>query len=109
LIEIDDGIIPDNIAYYVEGTEGVADTLKIKINVNDSARSKMAQIKLIELAKALSLLSLKRGLSEQMKDAILQGKQYSEKCGNKNITFAIEKWASHRFNGCNLKFVISSI
>lgn len=109
LIEIGDGIIPDNIAYYVEGTEEVANTLKIKINVNDSARSKMAQIKLIELAKALSLLSLKQGLSEQMKNAILQGKQYSEKCGNKNITLAIEKWAGHKFNGYDLKFVITSI
>lgn len=109
MIEFGDGIIPENMAYYVEGTEDVANTLKIKVNVNESARSEMAQGKLIELAKALSLSSLKQGLSEQMENAILQGKQYSEKCGNKKITFSSNIWAGHRFNGYDLKFVISSI
>jgi hypothetical protein len=109
MIELGDGIIPDNIAYYVEGTEEVANTLKLKVNVNDAARSEMAQENLIELAEALSLSSLNQGLSEQMKKAIVQGGQYSEKCGNKTITLAIEKWPGHRFNGYDLKFVISSI
>ena len=109
MIEFGEGIIPDNIAYYVEGTEDVANTLKIKVNVNDSARCEMAQGRLIEIAEALSLSSLKQGLSEQMEKAILEGKQYSEKCENKKITLAVEKWAGHRFNGYDLKFVISSI
>ncbi|MEY8239625.1 MAG: hypothetical protein RPT25_04720 [Cycloclasticus sp.] len=109
MIEFGEGIIPDNIAYYVEGTEDVANTLKIKVNVYDTARSEMAQGRLIEVAEALSLSSLKQGLSEQMKKAILQGKQYSEKCENKKITLAVEKWAGHRFDGYDLKFVISSI
>ncbi len=109
MIEFGDGIISDNIAYYVEGTEDVANTLKIEVYVNDAARSEMAQGKLIELGEALSLSSLNQGLSEQMEKAIVQGGQYSEKCGNKKITLAVEKWAGHRFNGYDLKFVISSI
>ena len=92
MIEFGEGIIPDNIAYYVEGTEDVANTLKIKVNVYDTARSEMAQGRLIEVAEALSLSSLKQGLSEQMKKAILQGKQYSEKCENKkDLGFLYEK------------------
>ena len=109
MIEFGDGIIPDNIAYYVEGTESVTTTLKIKVNVNDAARSEMAQKKLKKLAETLSYSSLGQGLSEQMVRAIDDGKQYSEKIGSKSITVVVEKWPNHRFNGYDLKFVISSI
>lgn len=109
MIEFYDGIIPDNIAYYVEGSEDVANTLKIKVNVNDATRSEMAQRKLMELANTLSLSSLNQELSEKMEKAIVHGKQYSEKCGSKKIMVTAEKWAGHRFNGYDLKFVISSV
>jgi len=109
MIEFGEGIIPDNVAYYVEGSEEIANTFKIKINVNDAARSKIAQERLIVLAEILSLSSLNQCLSEQMKKAIVQGEPNSEKCGNKTISLVVEKWPSHRFNGYDLKFVISSI
>ncbi|MBV1914179.1 MAG: hypothetical protein KUG72_02265 [Pseudomonadales bacterium] len=108
MIEFGEGILPDNIAYYVEGAEEVVNTLKLKVNVNDAVRSEMAQRKLIDLAEVLSLSSLKQGLSEEMKKAILQGEQYSEQYGNKKITLAVENWVDHRLNGYDLKFVISS-
>ena len=109
MIEFGDGIIPDNLAYYFEGSEHVANTLKIKVNVNDVSRSEVARRKLIELSEALSLSSLSQGLTEQMKTAIAKGEHHSEKLGNKNITLSVEKWAGHRFNGYDLRFVISSI
>ena len=107
--EFGDGIIPDNIAYYVEGTEEVAKTLKLKANVNDAARSRMVLKKLAELAEALNLAGLNQCLSDQMKDAIIQGEPYSERCENNTISLVEEKWLGHRFNGYDLKFIISSI
>lgn len=109
MIEFGDGIISDNIAYYIEGTEDVASDLKIKVNVNDAAGSGVARKKLLELAETLSMSSLARNLSDRMVNAILCGKQYSEKFENKTITLVIEKWPGHRFNGYEIKFIISSI
>ena len=109
MIEFGDGIIPENVAYYVEGYEEVANTLKLKVNVNDATRSEMAREKLLGLAEALSLSSLNQCLSGKIKEAIVKGEQYSEKCENKIISLVVEKWAGHRFNGYDFKFVISCI
>jgi hypothetical protein len=107
--EFSDGIIPDNIAYYVEGSEEVANILKLKVNVNDAARSQQAREKLEEMAEALSIASLNQSLSEEMKNAISQCEPYSEKCENKTFSLVVEKWPNHSFNGYALKFLISSI
>lgn len=107
--EFGDGIIPDNVAYYVEGSEKVANILKIKVNVNDADRSEQAKEKLAQLAKTLSISSINQHLPEAMIDAIAQGRPYSETCGDKCISLVIEKWPNHRLNGYDLKFVISSI
>ncbi len=107
--EFSDGIFPDNIAYYVEGSEDVANTLTLKLNVNDAVRTQKAREKLAELADALSLTSLNESLSDEVKNAIALGKPYSEKCGNKTISLDVEKWPNHSFNGYDFKFIISSI
>ncbi len=107
--EFNDGIFPDNIAYYVEGSEEAANVLKLKVNVNDAARSQQACEKLEEMAEALSISSLNQPLSEGMKNAISNCESYSEKCEGKKMSFDIERWPNHRFNGYDLKFLISSI
>ncbi|TMP70772.1 hypothetical protein CWB76_09405 [Pseudoalteromonas sp. S1609] len=109
MVEFGGGLLADNIAYYVEGTEDIVNTLKIKVNVNDASRSEEAQNKLIELGNALCIQSLGVRLPEQMGNAIVNGKEHSEWWENKKITLFIEKWAGHRFNGYDLKLVISSI
>lgn len=107
--EFGDGIIPDNIAYYVDGSEKVVNKLKLIINVNDSSRSQQACAKLKGIAETLSNSSLNLSLSEGMKNAISNCKPYSEKCKDKTISLVVESWPNHRFNGYDLKFVISRI
>lgn len=107
--EFSDGIIPDNMAYYVEGSEEIANVLKLKVNVNDAARSQQAREKLEKIAEALSISSLNKPLSDEMKYAISQCEPYSEICGNKTISLSVEKWPNHRFNGYDLKFLVSNI
>ncbi|MFB2735238.1 hypothetical protein [Shewanella mangrovisoli] len=106
--EFSDGIVQDNIAYYVEGSEDVAKTLKIKVNVNDASRAQQACEKLEAVAETLSISSLNRPLSEDMKRAISGCNSYSEKVENKTTELIIEHWQNHKFNGFELKFLISS-
>ena len=107
--EFSDGIIPDNIAYYVEGSEEVAKVLKLKVNVHDAARTHQACQKLESTAEVLSLSSLGLSLSEEMKNAISCCNSYSEKVEGKAIALIVEHWPDHKFNGFDLKFMISSI
>lgn len=106
--EFGNEITPDNVAYYVEGVEEIANTLKIKVNVNDAARSEQARQKLMGLAESLSLFSLNQPLSDHMKGAIIEGRPYCESYEGKTISLAVERWPNHRFNGYDFKFVISS-
>lgn len=107
--EFSDGIIPDNIAYYVEGSEGVAKVLKLKVNVNDASRTHQACEKLEAVAEALSISSLNLPLSDGMKSAISGCNSYSEKVEDKTIALVVEQWPNHKFNGFYLKLLISSI
>lgn len=107
--EFGDGIITDNIAYYVEGSKEVANVLKLNVNVNDAARFQLACKKLEGMAETLSTSSLNQPLSEEIKKAISSCEAYTEKYEGKEISLAIEHWPNHRFNGYELKFLISSI
>lgn len=109
MVEFGGGLLADNIAYYTEGTEDIVNTLKIKVNVNDASRSEEARNKLIELGNALCIQSLGDQLPEQIGNAIVNGKDHSEWLENKKITLFIEKWDGHKFDGYDLKLVISSI
>lgn len=107
--EFSDGIIPDNIAYYVEGSEDVAKVLKLKVNVNDASRTHQACEKLSAVAEALSICSLNLPLSDEIKSAISGCNSYSEKVEGKTIALVVEHWPNHKFNGFELKLLISSI
>ncbi|HAS1027638.1 hypothetical protein [Enterobacter cloacae] len=107
--EFSDGIIPDNIAYYIEGSEEVAKVLKLKVNVNDSSRTSQACEKLAVVAEVLSMSSLNQPLSEEMKNAISGCNSYFEKVEDKTITLIVEHWPNHKFKGFDLKLLIASI
>jgi hypothetical protein len=107
--EFNDGITPDNIAYYVEGTEEVANVLKLNINVNDASRAQKASEKLEELAESLSMSCLNQSLTEEMRKAISNCVPYSEESEGRKISLDVERWPNHPFNGYDLKFLISSI
>ncbi|WP_041416202.1 MULTISPECIES: hypothetical protein [Serratia] len=107
--EFSDGIIPDNITYYIEGSEDAAKILKLKVNVNDASRTHQACEKLEAMAEALSISSLSLPLSEEMKSAISGCNSHSEKVEDKTIALIVEHWPNHKFNGFNLNFLISSI
>lgn len=106
--ELSDDIISDNIAYYVEGSEDVAKVLKLKVNVNDASRTHQACEKLEYMAEALSISSLNLPLSDRMKSAILGCNSYSERIEDKTVALVVEHWPNHKFNGFDLKLIISS-
>lgn len=107
--EFSDSIIPDNIAYYVEGSEDVANVLKLKVNVNNASRTHQACEKLEAIAEVLCMSSLNLPLSEEMKSAISGCYSHSERVEDKTIALIVKHWPNHKLNGFDITFVISSI
>lgn len=53
MLELGKGILPNNLAYYVEGDELVATRLKLNLNVNEVAESAEAEGRFVEVGNAL--------------------------------------------------------
>src|SRR5690606_10380688 len=64
MVELGSEIIPDNIAYYVEGVEGIAKILKIKLSMIDSSRAHSSRETLLALAGTLIQKSLNMNIPE---------------------------------------------
>ncbi len=109
MLEISGGMIPNNIAYYIEGTETIAKRLKIKLNVNDSSGSDAALQKFLSASATLVKKSLKKQISTAMQDAIVNTKSYFEEHDNKKITIQKEEWSKQAFAGYDIKLIITSI
>lgn len=106
IIEVSDGVMPNNIAYYIEGSEDIVNVLKVKVNINDSQRSAQATERLMKVAETLSNHSLNQSLSEKMKLAILNCEPYSETIDGKIISLDIGL-GPNKSNGFDLKFTIT--
>ena len=59
------------------------------------------------IAEILCLSSLGVTLTEEMKNAILGCYPYSEKVAGRTIELIVENWEDHKFNGFDLKLIIS--
>jgi len=53
MLDIGDGIIPNNIAYYIEGTETAVTTLKLKLNINEPSTAAGAEARFKEFGDIL--------------------------------------------------------
>lgn len=109
MIELGSEIIPNNIAYYVEGIEGIAKILKIKLNINDSSRSDCSRKILLAFAETLIQKSLNMNMTESTKKALLTGKSNCESYGSRSVSVAIDFWHGHKFNGHDIKLIVSDI
>lgn len=106
MYDIGDDLLCDNFAYYVEGVEGVAKVLKIKLNVNDNTRSRQANEKLLVLSRVLIRESLGIDISDSVKDALRFGAPYRESHGDKQIIVKKASWEEHKLGGYDLKIEV---
>lgn len=109
MIEFGNGLIPDNIAYYVEGSEKVANRLKLKLNVNDSNCAEEAHQELLQASKNLFNEAVNESLPAQIIEGILSGNPVKEKVGTYFLSIEKDIWPNHAFSGYDIKFIISSI
>lgn len=106
MYEIGDGLLCDNFAYYVEGIEGIAKVLKIKLNVNDHSRKGQANERLLALSEVLVRESLGIEISDTIKNALRIGVPHRESHGDKTIIVRKESWEGHKLGGYDLKLEV---
>jgi hypothetical protein len=60
MIEIGNGVMPNNIAYYIEGHEAAAKVLKVKLNVNEPSSASIAESRFKKIGEALIMIATGR-------------------------------------------------
>lgn len=109
LVDIGGGIFPNNIAFYIDGEESVAKSLKLKLNVNNIKAADLAHEEFTNFAETLYKFLTGSNLPSWLSEALLSGRTVNETM-NDFINISVEKEAFHNraFDGYDIKFVISN-
>lgn len=106
-LKIGKGVLPNNIAYYLEGNSFAVTKLKLKMNINEQEQSAEAHSILCDLASALHLHALGSELTQGFKNAIMAGGEKEDQVKTKLVSVSTECWQNNR--GYDVDFSISNI
>jgi len=109
LIELGQGLLPNNIAYYLNGDESAVQSLKLKLNVNEPQFAEVAHAKLLSSADTLVNKALGIDLHEELSRAITSGKDASLDGPDFKISITRFNWPKHSAGGYDLGFEVSGI
>lgn len=107
-LELGEGIMPDNIAYYIDGNENAATQLKLVLNVNnpdapETSEQKFSETGIILVEKAIP------GIDGEAVFSHLSGDAPPLIHSDKKISLLHEKWAGGLIGGYSRKLVVEHI
>ena len=105
-LDVNGGPLPNNIAFYVEGDEQCATTLKLVANVNHVPSAQTLRIRLVTTVEKLLDEALGCAVPSELVSAIIDEVAISMSLSGKKIEFVRESWPSLR--GYELRFYLSS-
>lgn len=105
-LDVNGELLPNNIAFYVEGDEQCAKSLKLVANVNDVSSVRSLRVSLITVVEKLLAEALDCSVPCELIDAINSETPISMHISGKKVDFVKELWPSQR--GYELKFYLSN-
>lgn len=106
-VEIGEGILPDNVAYYVEGDEIAVKCLKLILNVNNPSDSSAAEERFLLQVRALLTKALGERAGEGIGRRIIRDREFQESVAGGNVSLVREDWIGGRPGGFSLKLTIT--
>lgn len=105
-LDLSESILPNRIAYYVDGNMNEATTLKIVLDVSDPECFLQAHKKLGDCSRILFRNALDEELPTKIFRAVVSGSEFANRISGKEVSLIKEDWISG--NGYTLKFVLSN-
>lgn len=109
LVEFGNGLISNNIAYYLNGDEHAVKSLKLKLNVNSPEHSLEAHAKLLSAADTLIKKALGLELYEMLDKTITPGTEGLMEGPGFKIALTKHFWPNQAFGGYDLGVELSGI
>jgi hypothetical protein len=105
-LEIGEGILPDNIAYYVEGDEHTAKRLKLVLNVNNPEGEATSEAKLFAIARILVSLAFERSGLDDVVDRLFADDSAYTILDSRSIKLTRQNWEGGIKGGYDKRFII---
>lgn len=105
-LELDKGVLANNLSYHVEGDAASVKVLKVKLNINEPSINKQSKNILIEVSQLLCLKTIGDNIPNKLKKAILNGKNANLVMKTKKLSVVKEKWLT---SGYSIIFIIEVI
>ena len=105
-LDVNGGLMPNNIAFYFEGDEQCAKRLKLVANVNNIPSVQTLRIQFLAALEKLIKEALGCSVPPQLIDAINEESSISIDVSGKKIDFVKDSWPSQR--GYELRFYLSN-
>ncbi|MCW8880278.1 MAG: hypothetical protein OQK04_11530 [Kangiellaceae bacterium] len=102
--DIGSGVLPNNIAFYVEGNKSSAREVKLVININNNSDANLAHRELLKASKLLSRKAIGRELPKEVVKAILSGASFTKKVADSIVKVQRVNWPSG--NGYEVKVIM---
>ena len=91
-LELGDGILSNNIAYYVSGSRIAVTSLKLKLNVNEPDNEEAAIVQFVELAEVLLENALGASVSTNLGELIRDEKLAETEIAGRVVSVKREDW-----------------
>jgi hypothetical protein len=91
-LDISDGIIPNNLAYYVEGDSKSAKSLTLKLNINEADKSDDSCEVFLDVVSVLFEKAMNTTLPEDIAEAILTKVEFKKRVDHVDIFVAKTDW-----------------
>lgn len=102
-IDLDQEILPNTVTFYLEGEEGLVQTLKLKGHIMDEFNPERATERFAEIARRLVLQAMSNNAT-QVTDAIRKGKEFNLTAGHTRASWKLERFPNEK--GFNLLFTL---
>jgi hypothetical protein len=102
----DTAIVRNSIAYYIEGGEFAATTLKLVLNVNEPKSAQEARERFINMAQMLFECALGSAMPDNIERLLSSETGTVLKLHGKEIVIVKDPWPGHHLGGYELNFII---
>ena len=107
--ELGKGVFPNNIAYYVDGTEHVATQLKLVLNVNNPDEPSESELRFRELASELAWQALPLDAEQDITADLVERDDGDVTVDDKKFSVSKDDWSAGINNGYRRRFVIEHL
>jgi len=97
-VYVGEDVVKNNIGYYINGTERIATSLKLILNVHDMNAIERSYSRFIELVATLYDNALNENISEDIAEAIINRKDYCEDFKGYEVSIKKNVWNFNKGN-----------